>query len=74
MSIFDYIRGKDEHIKLGRWKMLRRGLHSKYDFAMDWYLLRKQGVVHNLTEADCDAIIKDLTGVGSEDTGQDKST
>lgn len=64
MNIFDFIKNKPEGFeKIGRWKMLRKSLHSKFDYKNNWYLLKKHGVIHHLTEEDCIELVKDLTGI-----------
>lgn len=63
MSIFDDIKGKkDTYLKVGKWKLLRQGLYSSFDYQRDRYMLKKNGVVNYLTEEDCKAIVEDLTG------------
>ena len=61
MSIFEKLKQKSDNFKKdGVWRELRKGLHAGFDVKRDRYLLKKLGVIHQLTEEDCKAIVEDL--------------
>ncbi len=68
MGLFKNLEGKkDRYLRLGTWKMLRKGLYVRFDYVNKRYLLKKHEVIHHLTEEDCDAIVKDLMGGEGDD-------
>ena len=69
MGLFKNLQDKeDRYLRLGTWKMLRKGLYARFDYANKRYLLKKHEVIHHLTEEDCVELIKDLTGVNDAET------